>query len=647
MSDAKKSNSDITSSGEKARKRKLYPSTRRLSKKKGSRERRRRLFSLERNSQNTDADVLATELPEENRLSQSDEQIPMSTSWEVTPTQQKEESAEGTISASSDGEKDNWVLEKVATPKKEEISFSSALNIVNMQHMFEEIKKIGHHADKREDCGIKYLQITGVKQIGLKTTLNVTCTMCNFRGEIRSQPKEVQEMDINYSAVAGTMFTGGSFAQMEEFLTAMNIPCMSKRQFLKSHDEIVNALIAAAEEEMIVAAEEEKQLAIERGDIVPQSGIPHIPVVTDGSWMKRSYRTGAFYSASGVGVIVGYHTKKVLYLGVRNKRCRICEGATRRKEPPRKHACFKNWDIGRACTAMESEAVLEGFKTSVETRGLIYSTVIADGDSSVHKKILDADPYKSEIRVKKIECTNHLLRNFCRKMREIAKKTKGPTRRAIENNILRMRSAIVRAAQYRRKEDISREEKMKNLCRDINNVPSHVFGEHAECDKISYFCDGKSKQNEKNMVPQLKSAGVYEQIKEKLQPLTTHAESLLCNYTNNPAECFNSVIVKYIGGKRINFSQRGSYTARCAAAVIQYNTKAVMSRLTKAMKKEPGIILLKMEKKRKERNEKNIKRRKETGTSTGMSQARKLMRAEEDEDYGPNASQPDINENTR
>ena len=50
---------------------------------------------------------------------------------------------------------------------------------------------------------------------------------------------------------------------------------------------------------------------------------------------------------------------------------------------------------------MESDAIVEGFNTSVEKRGLVYSTLIGDGDSSVYKKIIDADPYRRQIRVKK------------------------------------------------------------------------------------------------------------------------------------------------------------------------------------------------------------------------------------------------------
>jgi hypothetical protein len=137
---------------------------------------------------------------------------------------------------------------------------------------------------------------------------------------------------------------------------------------------------------MKTAGEEERRLALERNDVI--DGIPHIPVVADGSWMKRSYRTGKYDSLSGVGVIVGYHTKKVLFIGVRNKYCMVCARASQKNEEPNVHKCYKNWDNTSSSTSMESDAIVEGFKQSIETHGLIYSVLIADGDSSVYKKLL-------------------------------------------------------------------------------------------------------------------------------------------------------------------------------------------------------------------------------------------------------------------
>jgi len=82
--------------------------------------------------------------------------------------------------------------------------------------------------------------------------------------------------------------------------------------------------------------------------------------------------------------------------------------------------CYKNFDRNASSTRMESDAIAEGFKSSLEMFGVIYRTVIADGDSSVYQAIIDSKPYcEQKVTVKKIECINHLLRNLCKKLRAV------------------------------------------------------------------------------------------------------------------------------------------------------------------------------------------------------------------------------------
>lgn len=107
---------------------------------------------------------------------------------------------------------------------------------------------------------------------------------------------------------------------------------------------------------------------------------------------------------------------------------------------------------------MESDAILEGFKTSIEKRGLIYSIYIADGDTSVYKTIVQANPYHN-VFIEKIECRNHLLRNLGNKIKEIAK-TKGrfgKLRNVVGSHVLRIRTAVTKSVQHRLKEESTRQ----------------------------------------------------------------------------------------------------------------------------------------------------------------------------------------------
>lgn len=59
-------------------------------------------------------------------------------------------------------------------------------------------------------------------------------------------------------------------------------------------------------------------------------------------------------------------------------------------------------------------------------------------------------PYGNDFRVKKIECKNHLLRNYTTKLSAIAKQTDYPIsiRKHILTNIVRFRSDITKATKH-------------------------------------------------------------------------------------------------------------------------------------------------------------------------------------------------------
>lgn len=156
--------------------------------------------------------------------------------------------------------------------------------------------------------------------------------------------------------------------------------------------------------------------------------------------------------------------------------------------------------------------------------------------------------------MKKIECRNHLLRNLANKIKEIAKtKGFGTLRNVTGSRILRIRTAMAKAVQYRLEENNTMEEKIVNLKMDMNNIISHVFGEHNACARIGYFCDESQKENEENYIPQLKKCGLYEKLQNALKQISWHFKSLLQDKDSNRVETFNSVISKCTGEKRINF----------------------------------------------------------------------------------------------
>ena len=85
----------------------------------------------------------------------------------------------------------------------------------------------------------------------------------------------------------------------------------------------------------------------------------------------------------------------------------------------------------------------------------------------------------------------------------------------------------------------------------MQNGPFHVLGQHYKCDK--YFCDKKTKSVE-NLVPQAIESGKLMEINNAANRLVFNSKTSIMDVDNNICEQFNSVINKYIGGKRINLS---------------------------------------------------------------------------------------------
>jgi len=96
--------------------------------------------------------------------------------------------------------------------------------------------------------------------------------------------------------------------------------------------------------------------------------------------------------------------------------------------------------------------------------------------------------------------------------------------------------------------------------------------------------------SDENLVLLAENCGMMMEINTIINRLVINSKSLILDLDNNICEQFNSLINKYIGGKRINLSQRNAYNARVEAAVIAFNSKqylrAIMKKITT---KSPGF----------------------------------------------------------
>ena len=100
-------------------------------------------------------------------------------------------------------------------------------------------------------------------------------------------------------------------------MSVLGVPVMSKMTFIQTERDIGELWEQEMEKAMLEAGKEEKRLAEEKGDY--HQGVPAITVIVDG-WSKHSHKH-LYNAKSGVGIIIGQRTGKILHIGVRNKYC--------------------------------------------------------------------------------------------------------------------------------------------------------------------------------------------------------------------------------------------------------------------------------------------------------------------------------------
>ena len=499
--------------------------------------------------------------------------------------------------------------------------------LVDIAYFMRSVKEVALHQVNCRNGG--YLAYQGEIKRGLKSMLKFKCAKCSLVRNILTTRDEEGSLDVNRAAVWGISSTGGGYDQLQELFASLDMTTMGFRKFSECEKEIGDHWKETLAKHMHDAALEEYRIAIEKGH-VDSDGIPYITVICDGSWSTRSH--GHRYSAnSGMAVIIGFETKKLLFLGVRNKCCTVCDRAEKAGETPKEHECFMNWKD--SSPAMEADIICEGFQRSVEMYQLRYLTLIGDGDSNVISKIRSSVDYGR--RVNKIECANHCVRNYTSKLFELHKKDK----ELLNKMTIKRLTAAARGAINHNSKQVPTS--VSDLADDIRNGPRHVFGDHTKCKQ--YYCKNAGTDESKGKIRNNKSA--FDNVIKLAYILALKSETLIHNATSNLAEHCMSLIAKHIGGKQINRSQRGSYTYRCHAAGLSYQLgkRWHVEAMEKLTGRSVSSVLRSYADRREKKNKKSLQYYEQKGKQARIQ--RRLGKAAEKEDaasYGPNAQRPDM-----
>lgn len=322
-------------------------------------------------------------------------------------------------------------------------------------------------------------------------------------------------------------------------------------------------------------------------------------------------------------------------MGVRNKYCYTCS-VSKPGQTTKNHVCYKNYE--GSSTAMEQDILVEGFRLSEAMHGVRYKYMIGDGDSSTYARIKQGVRYGRDVI--KLECANHMVRNYTDKLHRISKDTSFPltVRKELTPVIPRLtkaaRGAIANSAS---------ENNTTQLREDLRNGQYHVFGDHSKCRDA--YCK-RQKVGEENKMPLISSSPVWPAILKALDPLVSKADKLTLNVTTNQAERFMGLITKLSGGKRKATSKSGGYKRCCLGAGLAH-TKGPIWHYSPAKKlfgHSPGTITKKVLSARAQKvaaHKKRMQSKRRLPFSEKPSRKRKNT-GQTDADYGPQAAQPDL-----
>lgn len=446
--------------------------------------------------------------------------------------------------------------------KNKENKFPSGRFICDLNLVIEQARAVEAHTYECSFGG--KLIFKEMKTSGLVCTLHFVCDnpLCPVTETIST---DSNGESLNELAVLGALSTGSGFSQEEEKFSTMDVKYMSRYMF-SSHEKKAGEVVqACAKDNMEKNIMEEIKAAERRGDKDDEGY--NITAIVDGGWCKRSYGRG-YNASSGVAVIMGLATKKIIFLGIRNKFCVICQGIKKGKIAEKKHTCYKNWE--GSSTGMESDVIVEGLNYLNEVNNVKCSRIVGDGDSNTMTKIKQKVPYGRSVL--KIECVNHAVRRFRRALERLHLSCKRKMLKEKIPLLVNTSRSIIKFYSVQPHIEPTKE-LIKEFIDELHNIPDHISGKHSNCGN---YCKSKNSEivkhdEEKTFFPPDLTELI---IGEMNKTLISCANTIIFNVTNNLAENFMSQLCKTSGGKRVDFSRAGGINRRAHIALLSHQTPA-------------------------------------------------------------------------
>ena len=336
-------------------------------------------------------------------------------------TSDEEEAASSNPDSSCNEEEDQF-----SACQASELSGNRIVNLGELQKFFSATAVC-------KNCSSGELTIHEVAREGLVPFVAVECSNCCTGGKmfaLGNKDASSKFFDVNRWSVLAMRRIGRGYASLKKFCGVMDMPGpITERNYGRHQRTLRDAAVAVAEQSMSRAAEETHQLSANRYPDV--EGPASMAVTFDGTWMRRG-----FSSLYGVFSCIAWDTGRIVDLDVCSKFCQACNMKKYKLEQGKiTPAEFGEWEQehqGTCCAnstcsspAMESHAAVSLWTRSVQSRNLMYTTYIGDGDSKGYSAVLEADPYGPNHPVQKEECIGHVQKRVGTGLRKLKKDLKG------------------------------------------------------------------------------------------------------------------------------------------------------------------------------------------------------------------------------
>ncbi len=282
-------------------------------------------------------------------------------------------------------------------------------------------------------------------------------------------------------------------------------------------------------------------------------------VSVDGTWQRRGHA-----SLHAVVSLISIDNGKVLDVESKSKTCKACNyWNTKDKDSleyckwKSEHALVCGVDYEGSAGGMEPAAATAMFSRSVESRNLMYTSCISDGDSKTFATITNMDPYNEFNKVvTKKECVGHVQKRVGSRLRTMKSKLgrqklkdnkpfggKGRMTFKLINKLQNYYGLAIRS----NKGNLQEMEKAVNAslkhCASSAQNPMHddcPKGEDSWCGWQRDQASGEEKYKDKGGIPE----AVFEKVEEVFKDLSKPELLSRCleGLTQNQNESFNGLL---------------------------------------------------------------------------------------------------------